>query len=428
MAIFPISRMSVTDLLKELDRCVLCASCLPYCPTFLLEGIEPESPRGRITLMQALLQEKITVDGANLTTLNHCLGCRGCESNCPSGVPYGKIRSHFRHWLSEQGREKVKQGPLKRWLGQPESQQKLATFTSLYQLSGMQRLVRNYEIVPERLRQLEGLLPESSVTTKVKPGYYPSPIESTGEKVTLFAGCISQTLDPIVIHDALKVCHQFGLSVTISSGNDCCGALAWQRGDIDAADRSLAEVQQAFAEEKPLLTLVDSCSARLQEGNKEGGESKPDPLSMRGQPMIDYLLQLPDDRWPQNMPDKQLKVGVHLSCSSKNLLKNSGNMQFLLRRLSGVTFFILEGYHCCGAAGEHMLEDIDHARQFLQPLMDQIESEKPDMIISSNLGCLAHLRRELLSHKEFNCRVVHPVSLLSQLFSSSSSTRKDGSR
>ena len=74
-----------------LDSCVHCGFCLQACPTFLATGDEADSPRGRIALMRALEQGDLEVDDPDLTLhLDRCLGCRGCEPVCPSGVGYGR--------------------------------------------------------------------------------------------------------------------------------------------------------------------------------------------------------------------------------------------------------------------------------------------------------------------------------------------------
>src|SRR5438067_7075470 len=73
-----------------LDPCVHCGFCLQACPTFLATGDEADSPRGRIELMRALEAGELAPDDPALALhLDRCLGCRGCEPVCPSGVGYG---------------------------------------------------------------------------------------------------------------------------------------------------------------------------------------------------------------------------------------------------------------------------------------------------------------------------------------------------
>src|SRR4051794_10026139 len=76
---------------SALDPCVHCGFCLPACPTYLVTGDESDSPRGRIVLMRALERGEMSADDPALFEhLDACLGCRGCEPACPSGVGYGQ--------------------------------------------------------------------------------------------------------------------------------------------------------------------------------------------------------------------------------------------------------------------------------------------------------------------------------------------------
>lgn len=83
----------------DLDRCVHCGLCLNACPTYRELGLEMDSPRGRIYQMNQV------ANGAPITPdyikhLDLCLGCRGCETACPSGVPYGRLIEAARAHLS----------------------------------------------------------------------------------------------------------------------------------------------------------------------------------------------------------------------------------------------------------------------------------------------------------------------------------------
>ena len=87
---------------EGLDACVHCGFCLQACPTFLATGDESDSPRGRIELMRALERGDLTADDAALSYhLDRCLGCRGCEPVCPSGVQYGHGLEAAPQWSSE---------------------------------------------------------------------------------------------------------------------------------------------------------------------------------------------------------------------------------------------------------------------------------------------------------------------------------------
>ena len=76
---------------EGVNRCVHCGLCLAYCPTFSLLGTEMDSPRGRIHLIKSLAEGRIALSDSTVEHLDLCLGCRACETACPSGVPYGSL-------------------------------------------------------------------------------------------------------------------------------------------------------------------------------------------------------------------------------------------------------------------------------------------------------------------------------------------------
>src|SRR5215472_1523572 len=76
---------------EGVHQCVHCGLCLAYCPTFSELGTEMDSPRGRIFLIKSLAEGRIALTDSAVRHLDLCLGCRACETVCPSGVPYGQL-------------------------------------------------------------------------------------------------------------------------------------------------------------------------------------------------------------------------------------------------------------------------------------------------------------------------------------------------
>ena len=81
--------------------CVHCGLCLPSCPTYLETGSEADSPRGRLVLMRKMHEGTLSASDPDVTRhLDLCLGCRACETACPSGVPYGRILETAREQIN----------------------------------------------------------------------------------------------------------------------------------------------------------------------------------------------------------------------------------------------------------------------------------------------------------------------------------------
>jgi glycolate oxidase iron-sulfur subunit len=81
--------------------CVHCGFCLNACPTYRRLGHEGDSPRGRLDLMRAVTEGRLTADDpAFHLHIDQCLGCRACEPVCPSGVHYGFLLERARDTMA----------------------------------------------------------------------------------------------------------------------------------------------------------------------------------------------------------------------------------------------------------------------------------------------------------------------------------------
>jgi glycolate oxidase iron-sulfur subunit len=109
------ARQTGTTKFLDEDRalaCVHCGLCLTACPTYLENGNENDSPRGRIHLMRAVQDGRIALGARVVQHLDRCLGCRACETACPSGVQYGRLIEETRGFIESQHRRSLFQ----RWL------------------------------------------------------------------------------------------------------------------------------------------------------------------------------------------------------------------------------------------------------------------------------------------------------------------------
>src|SRR5438477_8865179 len=186
---------------EGVNRCVHCGLCLPYCPTFSILGTEMDSPRGRIMLIKSLAEGRIALTESTKAHLDLCLGCRACETVCPSRVPYGQ--------LIEAGRAEIeRERPggiarrLFRWLNfgvllpSPRLLGLAAAGLRFYQASGLQRLARAtglIRLLPRPLPDWEPLLPVLPPGASRAPlPALPPALGPTRARVGLLTGCLPQ--------------------------------------------------------------------------------------------------------------------------------------------------------------------------------------------------------------------------------------------
>ena len=73
---------------RILRRCVHCGLCTAVCSTYVLDGDERDSPRGRIYLMKDMFEGSKPASGVVQHHMDRCLSCLSCMTTCPSGVDY----------------------------------------------------------------------------------------------------------------------------------------------------------------------------------------------------------------------------------------------------------------------------------------------------------------------------------------------------
>jgi len=81
----------LSDAEHQLRTCIHCGFCTATCPTYMLLGDERDSPRGRIGLIQHMLESKAPPTKETVLHLDRCLSCLGCRTACPSGVDYAAL-------------------------------------------------------------------------------------------------------------------------------------------------------------------------------------------------------------------------------------------------------------------------------------------------------------------------------------------------
>src|SRR5262249_19338951 len=152
--------------LEEIRKCVHCGICLPQCPTYQVLGEEMDSPRGRLYLMRAAAEGRLGLSETLTRHIDLCLGCRACESACPSGVPFGQILEATRAQIVRAAPKQGSTGAsivefIQNVFPDPAGLGRLLRPLRLYQRSGLQRLLRAsglLRLVPS-LAAMDALLP-----------------------------------------------------------------------------------------------------------------------------------------------------------------------------------------------------------------------------------------------------------------------------
>ncbi|MES9994434.1 MAG: (Fe-S)-binding protein [Candidatus Thiodiazotropha sp.] len=388
--------MTPEELLTEADRCVKCGLCLPECPTYRLLANEADSPRGRISLMQALVAGELDLDSGIEIHLDRCLGCRSCESACPSGVRYGQLLDASRDLIAK--RKPGKAGL--RWLlTQMTERRRLQTFSQIYRPFRHGMIARwASKLLPEGYQRLPRLGRQLSDTPAVCVGFYPAR-QPKGRLVQLFTGCVANQLDQALIETGLTLLRGLGYAVEIPETQHCCGALHRHNGAQEQAEGycEANRQQTAKSQAQALITLASACELELNEQQA----SKIPVVNM-----TDLLLSLMESEIPPLKPYMG-RVAVHLPCSCRD----DGGMALLKNIPQAEIFPLAENSHCCGAAGSYLFTQPLLSKQLGETKIEHLQACEADILITSNTGCALQFR-ELIDEAGLEIQVMHPIELI----------------
>jgi len=401
--------------------------CLQQCPTYRLLGREADSPRGRIYQVLLVDAGRLPIGDTFVTHMDRCLGCRACETACPSGVHYGRIlekaraeieRNYRRPWLARKLRDyfylKVlhKFSRLSRW----------AKLLRFYQRSGLQSLARVSGILKLLgLSKVEGLAPrmEDNFFFREIGTLYPCRGERRG-RVLFLAGCIASVAAAELNRATIRVLNRNGIDVFVPPGQRCCGALQAHAGYLrearHLARRNISHLMDAGYD--AIVTNAAGCGATL----KEYGELlASDPqyaadareFSARVKDVNEYLAGI-----GLRQPARRLGVRVTYqdACHLAHAQRIRSAPRELLNAIGAEIVEMPHADHCCGSAGTYNVTQNELSMKLLEEKMNEVAATGAEVIASANLGCMLQLRAGVKS-RGLTMRVAHVFELLDEAYS-----------
>jgi glycolate oxidase iron-sulfur subunit len=397
--------------LDELRKCVHCGICLPQCPTYRVLGQEMDSPRGRIYLMRAAAEGRIGLTPTFAHHLDLCLGCRACETACPSGVKFGSLLEATRIQLRRDGPP-----PPHRRLEDaifavfPEPARlgvALAAFR-LYRRTGLRRLVRATRVLRPfpRLAALEALLDDVPAAEALPP-LIPARGTPRG-RVGLLTGCVQRHLYPAVNRDTATLLALAGYEVVVPRAQGCCGALELHAGRADAFRSRAGALAAAFPEDLDFIVVnAAGCGSAM----KEYGRWLPEAAGFAAR-VRDVTEVLVDTELP--LGPVPLTVTYHDACHLAHGQRVRQAPRTLLRRIPGLTLVELaDSDLCCGSAGVYNLLEPALAQELLALKVARIVETGARVVATGNPGCLLQIAQGC-RQRGLDVTLVHPVELLAR--------------
>jgi glycolate oxidase iron-sulfur subunit len=397
---------------EGLDKCVHCGFCLQACPTYVTLDDENDSPRGRLVLMRSMLEGSIaTSDEKARRHLDQCLGCRACETACPSGVPYGHLLEATRATLTERH-------PLP-W----HARLLLSAFRHRRTLQAALWLAKVFRwtrlpaalarILPERLGFPLDML--ASTTPRFTGAYRPpAPADGRGS-FALLEGCVMRGLYAHTNAATQRTLAVNGYREVAARGQECCGALHAHAGNLHAARELARRNIEAFERSDAdfVVSNAAGCGAMLKEygqllADDPAWATRAAAVSARARDVSELLAAV----GPVAGAPLSVAVTYDAPCHLLHAQRISAPPLKMLAAIPGLRLVPLtDAEYCCGAAGIYNLLEPDVSAAVLRPKLGHIATARADYVATGNPGCLmqigAGLRRAGIA-----TTAIHPVELL----------------
>ena len=375
---------------KILRTCVHCGFCTATCPTYVLLGDELDSPRGRIYLMKDMLESGRPATADVVKHVDRCLSCLSCMTTCPSGVNYMHLVDHARHHIEQTYTRPWPERQLRRMLAL------VLPYPRRFRLAMRAAAlgVPVAGVMPGRLKAMLALAPAK--LPRASPMDRPQVFPAQGQRrrrVAMLTGCAQQVLNPAINEATIRLLTRHGCEVVVARGAGCCGALTHHLG-MGGLDFARANVDAWSAADVDAVVInASGCGTTVKD---YGFMLRSDPVyadraakvSAKTRDVSEIMTEL---GLRPVAGAGGLRVAYHAACSLQHGQAIRAQPKALLAAAGFTVLEVPEGHLCCGSAGTYNLLQPVIATQLRDRKLANIAAITPDVIATGNIGCMTQL-------------------------------------
>ncbi len=400
---------SSNDILRN---CVHCGFCTATCPTYTELGDERDSPRGRIYMIQQMLESDAPAPAETVTHIDRCLSCFSCMTTCPSGVDYMHLVDHARSYVEETYKrpafDRLLRGVLGLILARP----------NLFRLSllgaALSRPVKG--LFHGRIRAMLDMAPRQIPQRSIldEEPIHPALGSRAAGRVILMTGCAQKVLSPDINDATIRILTRHGVEVVIPKEAGCCGALPLHMGQEDPALAFARKNILAWHSEMEkgrldaIIINTSGCGTTVKDyrhmfAHDPEMADKAAAVSAITKDITEYLVNFP---LQTDAFSSDLVVAYHSACSLQHGQKVLNPPKELLANAGFTVKTLPEAHICCGSAGTYNLLQPELSARLKARKVRNINAVKPDLVAAGNIGCIAQIASGM------DLPVLHSVQLL----------------
>ena len=414
------------ELKDQLALCNRCGTCQSVCPLFVQTGLEADVARGKLALLDGLLQEMFKNPEGVYDRLDRCLLCGSCAAACPSGVKVLDIFIKARVILTSYiGLPWTKKIILRKILSHPRTFDRLIQWSSKFQKLFFRPVNDTLKTSCGRFlpfvfskRHIVSLAPEPFhchiPSLNTKPGH-------SGIKVAIFVGCLIDKIYPNIAQATLDVLSHHGVGVFLPGNQGCCGIPAISAGDATTFNRLVRHNLEQFngADFDYLITSCATCTSTIKNiwpmmFQDESGEIKAlaEKIADKTMDISQFLVSKIGLKTGNNITSENIKtVTYHDPCHLKKSLGVSkeprdlikANPRYLLREMP-------DADTCCGMGGSFNLQHYDISSDIGKMKLENIKLSGCSIVATSCPACMIQIS-DMLSKSGNHFAVKHPVEI-----------------
>jgi glycolate oxidase iron-sulfur subunit len=373
-------------------KCVHCGFCTATCPTYVLLGDELDSPRGRIYLMQNMLEKEEVPSAKVVSHIDRCLSCLSCMTTCPSGVNYMHLVDHARAYIERNYKRPLLERLMRTMLAA------LLPYPNRFRFAlALARLTRPAAPLLGAMKWTKpfaamlALAPRESSDTATWDT--PRPAMKVG-RVALLQGCAEPVLKPEIRAATIRLLGRLGYQTVLAPGEGCCGALVHHMGKEERARADARRNVDAWSREidgeglDAILITASGCGTTIKDygfmlRDEPAYADRAAKVSALAKDISEFLdtIELPAG------DGRGLTIAYHPACSIQHGQKIIDAPKRLLARAGYKVKLPAEAHLCCGSAGTYNLLQPEIAGQLGDRKAAAIDRLGADAIATGNIGC-----------------------------------------
>jgi len=422
----------LAGLIKELEDqlvvCMRCGMCQAVCPVYAETGREADVARGKLALLDGLVQEMFKDPRGVNDRLMRCLLCGSCSANCPSGVKVLDIFIKARAILTGyMGLHPLKKAILRGMLVRPEFFDSLMEWGSRLQgifvkpVDDLLGTSCGRLLSPLGDRHFKALAP-TAFHQMVKP--MNTSAGASGLKVAFFVGCVIDKVFPNIGEAVMRTMEHHGVGVYLPEDFACCGIPALSSGDTVAFDRLVRHNLQRFTAQPfdVLITACATCTSTIKklwplmaEELSPEAQDQVAAIAAKTMEVSQFLVDKVGVRQVDSKSDeRRVSLTYHDPCHLKKSLGVASQPRILLQANPRYRFKeMVEADRCCGMGGSFNLQHYDISAAIGKRKRDNIVQSECEVVATSCPACMLQMT-DMLSQAGDRVQVKHVIEVYAE--------------